>query len=220
MALIVAPHAGAWIETRVSLSSGCSWASRTPRGCVDRNRFNDRAEKIGSRRTPRGCVDRTPSFDKAVFADTGRTPRGCVDRNLLRYKALTPCEAGRTPRGCVDRNMATECLPTLWKLSHPTRVRGSKQCLKRNCQPVDQVAPHAGAWIETGLTASIRPSRKGRTPRGCVDRNVLQGDQQDAVAGRTPRGCVDRNRLLVRHQELISCRTPRGCVDRNPKVQA
>ena len=31
------------------------------------------------------------------------------------------------------------------------------------------VAPHAGAWIETSVVTRMRPCRVGRTPRGCVD---------------------------------------------------
>ena len=33
----------------------------------------------------------------------------------------------------------------------------------------DLVAPHAGAWIETGTSPWYLAANPGRTPRGCVD---------------------------------------------------
>ena len=34
---------------------------------------------------------------------------------------------------------------------------------------METVAPHAGAWIETGSGDLVAQGVPGRTPRGCVD---------------------------------------------------
>ena len=53
--------------------------------------------------------------------------------------------------------------------SHPTRVRGLKQSLYIVPFPPVWVAPHAGAWIETGHDVKDLFEKGSRTPRGCVD---------------------------------------------------
>ena len=49
-------------------------------------------------------------------------------------------------------------------VSHPTRVRGLKLAETENGIREIVVAPHAGAWIETGLTSFARYARKGSHP--------------------------------------------------------
>ncbi len=100
-------------------------------------------------------------------------------------------------------------------MSHPTRVRGSKLVTPFITTSIVNVAPHAGAWIETaGTTMSVSTDLR-RTPRGCVDRNRPIRTEEDKVVGRTPRGCVDRNLFGGIEGGCCVCRTPRGCVDRN-----
>ena len=53
--------------------------------------------------------------------------------------------------------------------SHPTRVRGLKPAAQVVAVQPHQVAPHAGAWIETRVIAAGLDAGVRRTPRGCVD---------------------------------------------------
>ena len=53
--------------------------------------------------------------------------------------------------------------------SHPTRVRGLKLGYPHHPHRARQVAPHAGAWIETPCWREAARKAVGRTPRGCVD---------------------------------------------------
>ena len=53
--------------------------------------------------------------------------------------------------------------------SHPTRVRGLKPELLDLLRNNPAVAPHAGAWIETGKVPLFFSGSLRRTPRGCVD---------------------------------------------------
>ena len=176
---LVAPRAGAWIETRCCLrSSPGSWSlpvrergskplrstsarrlrSRSPCGSVDRNAatavmFSDvtaslpvreRGSKPSNCRAPyerswslpvreRGSKRARSGCSAALRAS--RSPCGSVDRNdyINRLKALA---FGRSPCGSVDRNKII--------------------CSWLDCE---DVAPRAGAWIETPqafLSASTR----------------------------------------------------------------
>ena len=49
------------------------------------------------------------------------------------------------------------------------RVRGLKHNLERQNQQRAQVAPHAGAWIETLYVNVRKTAQPRRTPCGCVD---------------------------------------------------
>ena len=49
------------------------------------------------------------------------------------------------------------------------RVRGLKHFKKFNNSEKIEVAPHAGAWIETDLSEQILNACPRRTPCGCVD---------------------------------------------------
>ena len=77
-------------------------------------------------------------------------------------------------------------------MSHPTRVRGLKQ--QGAGEPGHQaaVAPHAGAWIETGLPDAEIIQRMGSHPtrvRGL--KPMTLGAIICMSSRRTPRGCVD-----------------------------
>jgi len=53
--------------------------------------------------------------------------------------------------------------------SRPTRARGLKQKLLAEMAREVDVAPHAGAWIETDCALHQRLENVGRAPRGRVD---------------------------------------------------
>ena len=81
-----------------------------------------------------------------------RAPRGRVDRNFLDEKVSTALFS-RAPRGRVDRNWITQKLPN-----------------------IINVAPPAGAWIETNLAPASRERTEAvAPPRGRVDRNWRSG---------------------------------------------
>ena len=55
------------------------------------------------------------------------------------------------------------------------------------------VAPRAGAWIETDVADTLAQRQTGRPPRGGVDRNDNVILRNAFKASRPPRGGVDRN---------------------------
>ncbi len=146
---VVAPRAGAWIETNSKTNAAVSASRRTPCGCVDRNCRNHSVYSFPKRSHPvrvRGSKPDTLCFPLHMLS---RTPCGCVDRNffILYTSVRMPC---RTPCGCVDRNMVA-------------RSHGEDSV----------VAPRAGAWIETPIGQPAFQSPRRRTPCGCVDRNIM-----------------------------------------------
>ena len=150
---MVAPPAGAWIETITASREQSKNQSRAPRGRVDRNIINIFIINIKTSRAPRGRVDRNLRTLYCLMMPDSRAPRGRVDRNWISCKTrektrvAPPAGAwietwcwshvalvnyGRAPRGRVDRNNNTS-----WVAHHPS------------------VAPPAGAWIETRIYKRI-----------------------------------------------------------------
>ena len=166
----------------------------------------------------------------------GRSPRGSVDRNLVEQSAQHAL-GRRSPRGSVDRNVEIPRRIVDLQRSLPSRERGSKLDVAPNVFERGDVAPLAGAWIETGIKRLHEVCRYGSLPSR--ERGSKQSGQSiDAdILGRSPRGSVDRNTLTIdgaaitgtslpsreRGSKLRTrgpsiaggCRSPRGSVDRN-----
>ncbi len=188
----VAPLAGAWIETCTATCCRSSCPGRAPRGRVDRNITSNGAENgtvlvaplagawIETSRTSHTIRDTSPVAPLAgAWIETcgctsragtspRRAPRGRVDRNPCGY-IKRPGGTCRAPRGRVDRNAASRRCSRSPDRSRPSRARGSKQPQAENANMQIQVAPLAGAWIETtpSVQSAIQPAC--RAPRGRVD---------------------------------------------------
>ena len=164
--LVVAPRAGAWIETS-SRWQRLLAASRSPCGSVDRNQSSPALRMICSSRSPCGSVDRNFVIHdvKSAARVAPRAGAWIETSPTMRLAARR-----RSPCGSVDRNTCGSSERLLWHL----------------------VAPRAGAWIETFSGEGVLRVQ-GRSPCGSVDRNP------------TPRGCGARR----------PCRSPCGSVDRN-----
>ena len=54
------------------------------------------------------------------------------------------------------------------RLSRPMRARGLKQIYAATMANIKQVAPHAGAWVETVMEGVPYPANMGRAPCGRV----------------------------------------------------
>ena len=144
-------------------------------------------------RAPRGRVDRNTEIIERGALDGGRAPRGRVDRNVRRA-AVGRHQRGRAPRGRVDRNTGMNT-GTPEEFSRAPRGR-----VDRNSFTVEEdewtreVAPPAGAWIETHTHNRPGQRRPRRAPRGRVDRNKAWCYLKSFPSrGRAPRGRVDRN---------------------------
>ena len=121
------------------------------------------------RRPPRGGVDRNNAAHSHPRRTHRRPPRGGVDRNATkRYMPRSIC--CRPPRGGVDRNR-----------------------INNRCVDAIEVAPRAGAWIETSVPLPRATWSACRPPRGGVDRNKDNDTYPIPVYRRPPRGGVDRN---------------------------
>ena len=142
-------------------------------------------------------------------------------------------------RGGVDRNHQLDHWSIAHRLSPPTRGRGSKPRASTDPAAAGQVAPHAGAWIETyaslwrWLLVWSPPmrgrgsKRSSRTPaaaslvaphRGGVDRNSGNLSRSPPISVALHRGGVDRN--LAPHAPVVATAVAlhRGGVDRNVKA--
>ena len=145
LAPVVAPHAGAWIETRPK-----HWRASLRRSLPTRERGSKRPHPLllaaEPRRSPRGSVDRNQSRSIASNRRSGRSPRGSVDRN----RKVQPADAGFRVAPHAGAWIETRH----WRASDrsaaslPTRERGSKLVIAA-IDRLFAVAPHAGAWIET-----------------------------------------------------------------------
>ena len=120
----IAPLAGAWIETLLVCGQGI-WIHRTPCGCVNWNIF--------------GC-----GVANIVLSHPLR-----VRELKLFQPMMLSILWNRTPCGCVNWNYGFSSETSFGK-SHPLRVRELKH-LKLCKERFLQIAPLAGAWIETSL---------------------------------------------------------------------
>ena len=73
-----------------------------------------------------------------------------MGRNSIAARDRWPY-GGRPPRGGVGRNWRSRTVRSIPSVSPPTRGRGSKQGDLRLPVARIEVAPHAGAWVETKL---------------------------------------------------------------------
>ena len=75
--------------------------------------------------------------------------------------------------------------------SHPTWVRGLKPGMVNLACPVYPVAPHVGAWIETGrISGDLRPPSVAPHVGAWIETTISPAEATVAER-RTPRGCVD-----------------------------
>ena len=193
----VAPTVGAWIETANPACHRIHEPSRAPCGRVDRNATRKSTPTSSCCRAPCGRVDRnTVSGFKEAFGNFVAPPVGAwIETGHPRTRWCEPGSrplwargsklvaleigneiAGRAPCGRVDRNKVALHERSAYKASRPLWARGSKRREARCRVHHGQVAPPAGAWIETVTTAmsAFRPS--SRAPCGRVDRNDLSDD--------------------------------------------
>ena len=163
----VAPHAGAWIETPESGNCDKAAWCRPPRGGVDRNRFR--------RRHPAG---------PHVAPHAGAWIETRSHRNEPADRLTSPPTRGR---GSKPRRAYPGCVSP--SLSPPTRGRGSKPGGMMAFKTVTEVAPHAGAWIETNHAALSQspdssPPTRGRGSKQRLDRRQRQKHGSPPTRGR------------------------------------
>ena len=167
-ATLVAPLAGAWIETK-----GLSIRSTSKRSHPSRVR--------GLKLQCAPCTDNDPhvaplagawieTFILLFYCQfsfvaplAGAWIETCTNANIFSQKKVAPLagawiETRKSPAAITSRIK-----------SHPSRVRGLKLMMMVLFGACKDVAPLAGAWIETGSPSRPKGAAKGRTPRGCVD---------------------------------------------------
>ena len=143
----VAPHAGAWIETTPLKSLAFSQCMSHPTRV--RGLKPDRARPL---RHPGQVAPHAGAWIETAWPPKKGPLRGRSHPTRVRgLKQVLDVDA------------------TLPVGSHPTRVRGLKQHSIYGFRSGRDVAPHAGAWIETPLLPLPVEGPASRTPRGCVD---------------------------------------------------
>ena len=143
----VAPHAGAWIETSFGVKA------------MHANCLSHPTRVRGLKLYHTGGM--TTDNDVAPHAGAWIETRWRTPSAPLRT-ASHPTRV----RGLKLPNRRWKISPNK---SHPTRVRGLKPSSAVVAVSACEVAPHAGAWIETLSSYYTTITSKCRTPRGCVD---------------------------------------------------
>ena len=167
---LVAPRAGAWIETR-STAGRVARRRRSPP-------VRGRGSKQGCRRNIRCCRWSPPV--------RGRGSKPLGPRRTGRRNRRPPC-------GGVDRNIGMELVEAAMLRSPPVRGRGSKPGDAAHDQR-HQRRPPCGGVDRNRFDPRGRLRFKGRPPCGGVDRNAgLRRAEDLGGGGRPPCGGVDRN---------------------------
>ena len=175
-ATVVAPLAGAWIETRLGSTLHGPSGRRPPRGGVDRNTCTSVIVIVIGPVAPLAGAWIETHRQGSSSSLGSKSPPSRGRGSKPRRRVQDGCDGRRPPRGGVDRNEAR--LNPAWakRPSPPSRGRGSKHLhvgdrdRHRTCRPprggVDrnasagqfkfagiEVAPLAGAWIETARSS-------------------------------------------------------------------
>ena len=168
---IVAPHAGAWIETFLCKASAI----------VVRASHPTRVRGLKHDEAQRSFADFMKSHPTRV---RGLKPGGGKVHVLAA--AVAP-HAGAWIETCMASKKATVCFS-----SHPTRVRGLKLMVYGSSCLAGGVAPHAGAWIETRYSTVATTVLPAVAPHaGAWIETSSKGPGMAFFLRRTPRGCVD-----------------------------
>jgi len=186
---VVAPHAGAWIETEIKIKEDQASTSRPTRA--------------------RGLKHHPPHLIPKAAKSRPTRARGLKQIyacSLNTRKWSRPTRA----RGLKQQsNHQSHLLIS----SRPTRARGLKHNL--NIQGVDLygVAPHAGAWIETNpITIEFvcgwtsRPTRA----RGLKPKRMAEWVKMNWSRPTRARGL---KHVYTADGKIYPCRAPRGRVD-------
>ena len=102
--MVVAPRAGAWIETFSGPGPTSGRLSPPVRGRGSKQHQRDQRSQKRSR-PPCGGVDRNKGDGTAIVTQQGRPPCGGVDRNRNRCREQA-ARRRRPPCGGVDRNLS------------------------------------------------------------------------------------------------------------------
>ena len=197
LACNVAPLAGAWIETVRGKGHPAITMSPPSRGRGSKL-ISARRHDSGADVAPlAGAWIETKRRWRRLSLMGSRPPRGGVDRNT-EQRIPEARIGGRPPRGGVDRNLIKPARLPKEGPSPPSRGRGSKPFPVPGLLPPRQVAPLAGAWIETVCCVFKTVLVSSRPPRGGVDRNgmalkCLDGNRRSPPSrGRGSKLVVDR----------------------------
>ena len=144
---LVAPRAGAWIETGID---GADQVDRRP---------SPLAQGRGSK----------PKMNSLLAWASSRPSRRGVDRNMIRASRLLT-NAGRPSRRGVDRNAQLHVAMT-FRTRRPSRRGVDRNRAQGFSDGYEIVAPRAGAWIETAPTSRSTRTMQRRPSRRGVDRN-------------------------------------------------
>ena len=198
--LIVAPHAGAWIETFLGLASSFWVKSPLTRGRGSKP-LREGSGMIPKGRPSRGGVDRNPQVPCQLPHVRSPLTRGHGSK--LRKRPLLVIPMRRPSRGGVDRNVQPSAKsPEPWK-SPLTRGRGSKP--NRNTVTMMlMVSPLTRG--RGSKRRRLRPSRarRCRPSRGGVDRNPARQAFVPIDTGRPFRGGMNRNTVSTPRGSEIS----------------
>ncbi len=187
---------------------------RSPCGSADRNLLPCRASWRGQVAPRAGARIETAPEQRSEGHPDRRSPCGSADRNFGCADGDAGDGGGRSPCGSADRNRAPAHKPGAAPGSLPVRERGSKlRALLRIRK--QEVAPRAGARIETGHAAGWSTPPAGRSPCGSADRNMALARRVDPDGGRSPCGSADRNLTTTPAARSASRRSPCGSADRN-----
>src|SRR5208283_4812548 len=168
---VVAPRAGARIETRQRVRHVDGRARRSPRGSADRNLGSLTSQLEESGRSPRGSADRN-TFEYGTNGHLRVAPRAGARIETRSRSARAHPIRRRSPRGSADRNLAVVA------------------------EGVDEhnVAPRAGARIETRRSAATSAATTVALRAGARIETWRSWRASARSCCRSPRGSADRNR--------------------------
>jgi hypothetical protein len=162
----VAPHAGAWIETTVSVGA-CALRIVAPHAgaWIETGELNDGQHRLTVAPHAGAWIETLLKWDSSQEALVAPHAGAWIETMPRQYQWRYG--NGRPSRRGVDRNVGTPLRLRTDGGSPLTQGRGSKQAARMALARNLDVAPHAGAWIETlaqfeGFDLFVSPLTQGR----------------------------------------------------------
>ena len=209
----VAPHAGAWVETRKCQSRISDPTVAPHAGAWVETRSPRRPPRDAGGRPPRGGVGRNHALAFSAFRSTSPPTRGRGSKHVDR-EPPAGCRVVAPHAGAWVETRPTDRQPVPSTRRPPRGGVGRNDMLVRR-RPAEVVAPHAGAWVETAYRIRLHQQAWVAPHAGAWVETLSSTLMASLGCRRPPRGGVGRNSLIPRLWLRALGRPPRGGVGRN-----
>ena len=187
---------------------------RSLRGSVDRNSLQHHFSAISRGRSLRGSVDRNSLSDSIMTRNTVAPFAGAWIETLApTLRCIASCGSLPSRERGSKHHVRTD--PSESRRSLPSRERGSKHQRMATSAAYAEVAPFAGAWIETTARGADRGRFVAPFAGAWIETIETTADSTSCARVAPFAGAWIETRMMIEGDHRPGGRSLRGSVDRN-----